>query len=148
MFRMDLSQIPLFAMLRGRMGYLSERQKVIAENVANSETPGFQPKDLQPFAFHAAAEARSATSSAAAPAMTQPGHMQPAAMRGGGPGGGSSGFKAVSSRDSETTLNGNGVVLEDQMLKLSDARMNYDAAIGFYQKSLGLLRMASRAPGR
>jgi flagellar basal-body rod protein FlgB len=34
------------------------------------------------------------------------------------------------------------------MLKMSEARMSYDAAIGFYQKSLGLLRMASRAPGR
>ena len=26
--------------------------------------------------------------------------------------------------------------------------MDYDAAIGFYQKSLGLLRMAARAPGK
>jgi flagellar basal-body rod protein FlgB len=26
--------------------------------------------------------------------------------------------------------------------------MNYDAAIGFYQKSMSLLRMAARAPGR
>jgi flagellar basal-body rod protein FlgB len=40
------------------------------------------------------------------------------------------------------------VVLEDQMIKMTDARMNYDAAIGFYQKSLSLLRMAARAPGR
>jgi len=51
-------------------------------------------------------------------------------------------------RDSETTLNGNAVSLEDQMLELTDARMNYDAAISFYQKSLGLLKLASRAPGR
>ena len=54
----------------------------------------------------------------------------------------------VAGRDSETTLNGNAVVLEEQMLKLADARMNYDAAIGFYQKSLGLLKLAARAPGR
>jgi flagellar basal-body rod protein FlgB len=38
--------------------------------------------------------------------------------------------------------------LEEQMMKMTDARMNYDAAVTFYQKSLGLLRMASRAPGR
>jgi len=146
MFPMDLAQIPLFAMLRGRMGYLSDRQRVIAENVANSETPGFQPKDLKPFTFQAKVEAQGMTSSASAsmPAVTHPGHMLPASARSGG----SSGAKAITARDSETTLNGNGVVLEEQMLKLSDARMNYDAAIGFYQKSLGLLRMASRAPGR
>ena len=34
------------------------------------------------------------------------------------------------------------------MMKLSDARMNYDAAIGFYQKSLGLIRLAAKAPGK
>ena len=34
------------------------------------------------------------------------------------------------------------------MIKMSDARMNYDAAISFYQKSLDLLRMAARPPGR
>ena len=49
--------------------------------------------------------------------------------------------------DSETTLNGNQVVLEEQMLKMSESRSDYDAAIGFYQKSLGLLHMAIRKPG-
>jgi flagellar basal-body rod protein FlgB len=33
------------------------------------------------------------------------------------------------------------------MMKMSDARMNYDAAVGFYQKSLDLLRLATRKPG-
>ena len=57
-------------------------------------------------------------------------------------------YKAVKTPDSETTLNGNAVVLEEEMMKLGDARMNYDAAIGFYQKSLNLLRLATRPPGR
>ena len=48
----------------------------------------------------------------------------------------------------EITLDGNGVVLEEQSMKLIEARMDYEAAIGFYQKSLGLLRMAARAPGK
>jgi len=39
------------------------------------------------------------------------------------------------------------VVLEDEMVKLTDARMDYDAAIGFYQSSLTLLRTAIRKPG-
>ncbi len=50
--------------------------------------------------------------------------------------------------DSETTLDGNKVVLEDQMAKMTEARMDYEAAIGFYQKSLDMLRMAARAPGK
>ena len=138
---MDLSDIPLFSMLRGRLGYLSERQKIISENVANADTPNYRPHDLKPFSFEA--QVKAAASSAGVQAMTQPGHMQaPNARRS------LSGSKPIRAADSETTMDGNGVVLEDEMIKMTDARMNYDAAIGFYQKSLGMLRTAIRAPGR
>jgi flagellar basal-body rod protein FlgB len=138
---MDLSDIPLFSMLRGRLGYLNERQKVIAENVANADTPNYRPHDLKPFSFEA--QVKAAASSAGVQAMTQPGHMQaPNARRS------LSGSKPIRAADSETTMDGNGVVLEEEMMKMTDARMNYDAAIGFYQKSLGMLRTAIRAPGR
>jgi flagellar basal-body rod protein FlgB len=39
-------------------------------------------------------------------------------------------------------------VLEDQMMKMNEARMDYDAAVGFYQKSLNLIQMAIRKPGQ
>jgi len=128
-------------MLRGRLGYLNERQKIISENVANADTPNYRPHDLKPFSFEA--QVKAAASSAGVQAMTQPGHMQaPNARRS------LSGSKPIRAADSETTMDGNGVVLEDEMIKMTDARMNYDAAIGFYQKSLGMLRTAIRAPGR
>ena len=57
-------------------------------------------------------------------------------------------FQPVTGTDSETTLDGNKVVLEDQMAKMTEARMDYEAAIGFYQKSLEMLRMAARPPGK
>jgi flagellar basal-body rod protein FlgB len=139
---MNPADIPLFAMLRGRLGYLSQRQRVIAENVANSDTPGYRPSDLKPFNFQAQVQAQAG--GAGVQAVTQPGHMQAAGARAGaGPA-----LKPVKTQDSEITLDGNGVVLEEEMMKLTDARMNYDAAIGFYQKSLNLLRMAARPPGR
>jgi flagellar basal-body rod protein FlgB len=50
------------------------------------------------------------------------------------------------SPDSETTLDGNSVVLEEQMLKMTEARANYEAAVGFYQKSLAMIRTAARRP--
>lgn len=137
---MDLGQIPLFQMLRGRLSYLSERQKVIAENVANANTPGYAPHDLKPFSFQAQMQAQ-ATSGASSMAVTNPGHMLPPhARRADAP-------KPVTTKDSETTLDGNSVVLEEEMLKMGQARMDYDAAIGFYQKSLNLIRTAIRAPG-
>ena len=138
---MNLAEIPLFSMLRGRLGYLTEQQKVLAQNVANADTARFVPEDLKPFSFEAHVQhAQGGTMMAA----TQAGHMSPRSEKHGL----GAAFKAVKAPDSETTLNGNAVVLEEEMIKMSDARMNYDAAISFYQKSLSLIRMASRPPGR
>jgi flagellar basal-body rod protein FlgB len=138
---MDLTQIPLFAMLRGRLGYLSERQKTIAQNVANESTANYASQDLKPFSFDAKVEMKQGATEMAA---TAPGHIQPpGARRGLG-----AAYKAVRTPGSETTLNGNSVVLEEEMIKMGDARMNYDAAIGFYQKPLNLLRLAAKPPGR
>jgi flagellar basal-body rod protein FlgB len=138
---MNLAEIPLFNMLRGRLGYLSERQKVIAQNVANTDTPRYGANDLKPFSFDAKVQMAQAATTMSA---TQAGHiMPPNQKRGLG-----AQWKSVKTPDSETTLNGNSVVLEEEMIKMGDARMNYDAAIGFYQKSLNLLRLAARPPGR
>ncbi|WP_309607236.1 flagellar basal body rod protein FlgB [Phenylobacterium sp.] len=130
-------------MLRGRLGYLSERQRVIAGNVANADTAGYQPRDLKPFNFQDQLRAASGAGGGVTLAVTQAGHMQaPGAARGV-----AAGVKTVKTKDSETRLDGNSVVLEEEMMKMTDARMNYDAAISFYQKSLGLIRMATRRPG-
>jgi flagellar basal-body rod protein FlgB len=136
---MDLANIPLFQMLRSRMSYLSERQRVIAENVANASTPGYAPRDLKPFSFQAQMQAQAAGPSSMA--VTQPGHMLPPHAAAAAP------VKPMVTKDSETTLDGNSVVLEEEMLKMSQARMDYDAAISFYEKSLALIRLAARAPG-
>jgi flagellar basal-body rod protein FlgB len=144
---MDITDVPILSMLKSRLGYLSDRQRVIAENVANADTPGYTARDLKAFSFQAqmqAATTAGASAPAGAMAVTQSGHMQaPGAKR--GLGGGL--VKTVKSPDSEETLDGNGVVLEDQMVKLTDTRMEYDAAIGVYQQALGLLKTALKKPG-
>lgn len=145
---MAAGDIPLFAMLKNRLGYLSDRQRVIAENVANANTPGYTARDLKAFSFQAhmsgAAASGSAPTAGMAPtgalAATNPAHLQPK-------GAGRAGVKAVKSPDSEETLDKNGVVLEDEMVKLTDSRMDYDAAISFYQQSMGMLKTAIRKPG-
>lgn len=135
---MALEDIPLFAMLRGRLNYLSDRQRLIAQNVANSDTPGFKPQDLKPFSI----EASSALTLAPLELKTSsPRHMTGPLPRA------RSNYRPQKTPDSETTLDGNSVVLEEEMMKLTQARMDYDAAIGFYQKSMGLLRLAARKPG-
>jgi flagellar basal-body rod protein FlgB len=144
---MDINGIPLFSTLKSRLGYLSQRQTLISQNVANINSPGFVGKDLKPFVIPDKSSTAgrlqlTGPSAAVGPARTNASHMQGTVPSTGGQG------KPQNAPDSETRLDGNKVVLEEQMMKMTDARMNYDAAVTFYQKSLGLLRMAAKAPGR
>jgi flagellar basal-body rod protein FlgB len=54
----------------------------------------------------------------------------------------------ISAPDSETTLDGNKVVVEEQMMKIAETRTEFETMVGLYQKSLGLLQLATRSPSR
>ena len=43
---MAITDLPLFSMLRTRMQWHQERQRLLAENVSNSDTPSYRPRDL------------------------------------------------------------------------------------------------------
>ena len=135
---MRLDNIPLFDAIRGRLGWLEERQRVIAQNVANADTPGFAARDLRaPDDF---AHAMMQQSQGVGMMRTSTAHMAIQPQR-------PINYASMTSPDSETTLDGNSVVVEEQMLRMAESRMAHDAAIGFYQKSLNMLRMAARKPG-
>jgi len=137
---MTLDEIPLFATLKSRLGDLTDRQQVIAQNVANTDTPGFTPSDLKPFTLPDAAGAAN-TLAPITPTLTSPMHMA-----GTSP---ASHLKAkpALSPDSETTLDGNSVVLEEEMMRMSQARMDYDTAVSFYQQSIAMIQQAAKRPG-
>ena len=139
------TDMPIFQLMKARMNMLGQRQKTIAENVANVSTPGFVPKDVDDKSFARTMEGI-AHQSAAGPRMqmaaTQPGHVT------GPQGVGGAGVRFVSKPDSETTLDGNKVVVEEQMMKVAETRTEFETMVGLYQKSLGLLRIASRSPSR
>src|SRR4029079_14741926 len=46
-----ITDLPLFSMLRTRMHWHQERQRLLSENVANSDTPSYRPRDLAPLQF-------------------------------------------------------------------------------------------------
>jgi len=140
---MASSDIPLLSMLKGRLGYLNQRQKLIAQNVANSDTPGYAPKDLKPFKVQLALLGQTGPGAPPlAPVATAPGHFTGGASPAAAP------FPADGTSDSEVRLDGNKVVLEEEMMKMNDARMNYAATIDFYEKSLSMLQLAIRSPGK
>jgi flagellar basal-body rod protein FlgB len=51
---MPISDIPILSMLRTRMQWHQERQRVLAENVANADTPDYRARDLAPPNFERA----------------------------------------------------------------------------------------------
>ncbi len=140
---MDINAIPLFSMLKSRLAYVNAREKLISQNVANADTSNFAPKDLQSFdAGKALENASGVQSGIVRTAMTDPGHLQPKALQSDVQ------WKVIDSADSDGTLSGNKVSLEDEMSKMSEARMDYEAAVGFYQKAMSLLQLAAKAPGK
>jgi flagellar basal-body rod protein FlgB len=134
----DLAASPFFSLLRARLDHLSERQRLISENIANASTPGYRPRDIDSAGFErmlaSAAGGRGLTMS-----NTQAGHMTA---------NGPPEVRVITRDDSETTMDGNAVVLEEQMARASETRMAFETGIALYQKGLELIRLAARAPGR
>ena len=136
----DPTNMSMFSLLKARLEMLGERQKVIAGNVANVSTPGYVPQDVDTEAFAKTMSAHMRSGSAGdGLATTNAKHISSG-------GGGTASFSVRPSPDSETTLDGNSVVVEEQMMKIAETRMDFETMVGLYQKSLGLLRMASRSP--
>src|SRR5271165_3678267 len=107
---MTLDEIPIFAMLKSKLNYLSDRQKLLAQNVANADTPGYAPQDLKPFSLGQSGMSGSGLGGGTAPVsmtVTSSMHLSPPGSSMG------SGANAVNSPDSESTISGNSVVLEE-----------------------------------
>ena len=127
---MPISDIPIFSMLRSRMQWHQERQKVLAENVANSDTPHFRPRDLKPLDFGKELQA----STNLRLASTDQAHF------GSAPGTGT--FATDRNGKYDVRPAGNGVNLEDEMMKVASNQMDYQAALSLYSRSMGLFRVA------
>jgi flagellar basal-body rod protein FlgB len=145
---MNLLDSPYFGLLRERLDLLGQRQRMIAENIANASTPGYVPRDVDMGAFERMVSSQAGRVAGGGQsvrlAATHAGHMVP----GGAGGHQASRVSVVSRADSETTMDGNAVVLEEQTMRAAQNRMDYEASLALYQKGLQLMRMAARAPGR
>jgi len=135
---LDLANTSFFGNLRTRLDQLSQRQRLISENIANASTPGYRPRDLDTSAFERALSHQQ--QGGLQMARTNAGHMNA--------GGQIAGAQIVSRDDSETTIDGNAVVLEEEMARATETRMQYETGIALYQKGLQLVRMAVKPPGR
>jgi flagellar basal-body rod protein FlgB len=130
---MSINDLPTLAVLRTKMQWHQERQRVLSENVSNSDTPNFKPRDLVEPKFTASG-ATAGGMGALAMMRTSSSHIVPA--------GGSDAFDQNKKAGFETRPAGNAVNLEDEMLKVSANQMDYAAVTSLYSKSMQLLKIA------
>lgn len=131
---MDYSQLGLFRLTAQRFRWLEQRQEVLAQNIANADTPGYLPNDLIPFERHLAQQARAGVGHLA-PTVTQSGHLP-------GRGGGEETPEARMRDVYDVAPSGNEVVLEQQLMQVTETAMQHQMASGLYRKHLGMIRMA------
>lgn len=125
---MDLNSIPLFQALTRHMSWLNQRQQVLAENVANASTPGYRPRDLPRPSFEALVGGHASGGLEA----THPSHIT--ARRG-----------APSAQPAaRATPSGDAVVLETELMKIAETRMDHAVTANLYRKHLDMFRMVLR----
>ncbi len=132
---MAINDLPILSALRTKMQWHQERQRVLAENISNANTPNFKPTDLVEPKFDKGGSTVGGGFGSLPMMRTSATHI-------GATGGGQT-FKGDGGRSGFLTKPaGNAVNLEDQMLKVSANQMDYAAATSLYTRSLGMLKTA------
>ncbi|WP_040617249.1 flagellar basal body rod protein FlgB [Roseibium sp. TrichSKD4] len=129
---MAISDIPLFQALKSKMQWHQVRQGVLSENVANADTPRYSAREVTAFSF---ADHVGLAQSGLSTSVTKVGHISGSAAPGVA-------SKAEERDMFEVTPSGNNVVLEEQMMKVTQNQMDYQAATTLYSRGLGLIRTA------
>ena len=122
---MDPADIGLFSLAERRLAWVDQRQALLSQNIANADTPGYQGRDLTPFA-------------------AQLGRLALAPSQGGGASLGTplSASGTGTDRAHERAVDGNSVALEDQLAKVADSDGTQQLVTGLYHKYMGLFMTA------
>ncbi len=119
------------------MRHLSERQRVVAQNIANSETPGFKAREVEAPDFGNLVGDAAGPRRVARPRVQITGGM--AALGANQPLGG----RITLDKDvTETKPDGNNVTLEEQLLKMGQIQADFTALTNLYRKQMSLMKTA------
>ncbi len=131
---MSFADLPIFSALTQRLSWLGQRQNVLAQNVANADTPRYRARDLKQLDFNAELGA-TMQSSRVQLASTSPGHIA-------APAGESATHPQMPRGGFETKPSGNAVVLEEEMMKVAQTQMDHQTATSLYARGLTMLKTA------
>ena len=138
---MNATNAPLFKLLSARLGWLAQRQTVLAQNIANADTPDYRPKDLREKDFLRLARGFAGRPTRLPIARTTENHMV-------GAHGARIGLIGETQRNPyETSPDGNAVILEEQTAKAGKTALDHQLASNIYRKYVGMIKTALGSNG-
>ncbi len=134
---MSETKLGLFTTLEQQLRHLSRRQAVIAQNIANADTPGYRARDVTAPSFSQLLSKQAGNAgSVSAPQIDMPAAFSQMGSRAGGQG------TSENRNTIETKPNGNTVSLESELSKQADVQLDYSTITNLYRKQMGLIRLA------
>lgn len=122
-------QTDILRLAAAAAGHAAIRQSLVAQNIANADTPGYKARDLASFAAtYAGGEAGAPVSMKATRPAHLPGDARPLPA------------PEIIVTGGEAAPNGNDVSLESEMMRAVALRNQYDLALGVFRKSVDILR--------
>jgi flagellar basal-body rod protein FlgB len=141
--RMTTQNLTVLNAMSQKMGWLEENQKVLAQNIANADTPGYRPQELKQLEFK---DLLKTTTSKLSLGTGSPGVAKTDAKHidtnGSGQG---QKLKESKQRDPyEVAPAGNAVILEEQLLKMNENYSDHRLITNLYQKNIDMLKTSVR----
>jgi flagellar basal-body rod protein FlgB len=131
--RVTVSGTNLLQALASKMRWHQERQQLLAQNIANADTPGYSEKDLKPFQVEDSGGVQSV-------AMMTTSDSSPTSISISS--GDQDGSFELADPSGQTNPAGNDVTIEDEMMKVSSNDLDYQTVTALYSRQLGLVRIA------
>ncbi len=119
---MNAPPIDVFALAEKRLAWVGQRQNVLAQNIANANTPGYAARDVKSFKDVLAASAQREAGGFTLAASAAAGRPDRA--------------------NAAISLDGNAVVLDEQLEKIAETDAAHQLAMGLYKKYSSMFKTA------
>ena len=129
----------LFELISARSAWLGQRQAVLGQNVANADTSGYRPRDLDPVGFDGLMRHAAGQDAGLEPVRTTALHLTPPTPAPGA-------FRDRPDAEYAATPSGNGVELSEQMRKMALTELDHQLTTGLYRRYVGMVRTAIGVP--
>jgi flagellar basal-body rod protein FlgB len=135
---MTTENLSLFKAIGAKMEFLSQRQRLISQNISNADTPGYLPQDVKDADFTRTLKSLLPSEKAGKKVrldITNPLHMPP------------DGAVALPDQAKQKTVYevapvGNAVVIEEQLLSSNKTMSDYALMTSLYQKNIAMMKTA------